>query len=776
MYIRRPLCVFSLLFVLFLAMITHFTGRDHTGVDPSVNGRRIEFRGTVKNIEYKNHNHIIHIKDIYFKDGSKLSGKVLMYMPDQDNITEQIHIGAEIKAEGEFNEFKPSYNRGQFDLREYYALKGYSYAAYNGVILGTSKKYNRIGDSLYRVRERTKKVYEHYLDGTDNGVLEALVLADKGNLDSELKDRYSDAGIAHILALSGLHIATMGFILIGLLRKTGMPIGMATGISSVIMILYCIMTGMPISAVRALIMFLISAGALLIGRSVDLGTSAAIAALIMLIVNPDRLCDASFLMSFSSILGIGLVYPYLREVFLALIGKDRVRRLKRSEKRPVRFFFGIITSLLISLSVQLTILPFTMWFYYTFPLYGILLNLIVVPLAEVLLVLAVMIGLLGNLTLYVLGTGSLIDVVTEFIALLTHLILKFYDFLTGAVSNLPGSLLICGRPLAWQMILYYVLLAIAVAGGICLKNKDKVIRRKLRKGSYGPEKIRAAGKRFRLWAEYILIIFVPALFVLFVRIREDMELSALYVGQGQCVIIHGREVPTIMYDCGSTDEKRVGEYTVVPFLECLGFGRVDTVFISHLDTDHVSGLLEILSDDTSHIKIGRIVIPADPAQKTSANYEKVMSAAGKGKVPVYFMKKGDEMEWKNMHVECMSAGWNGDLNDGSLVLSLCYHGDDKDDFRALLTGDISSDVEDMLSKSISGYDYLQVAHHGSASAANERFIKAVHPRIAVVSAGIDNQYGHPHAETMNMLKQNGIPTYVTSSGGEIRVCPSRLRD
>ena len=761
MYIRRPLCVFCLLFVLMLAAIEAVTGSEGRN-DRSLDGQELRFLGTIKQIEHKDHDQILHIKNIHFTDGTDLAGNVLMYIPDQDKIIKQIHIGATIAAFGEFTAFRKAWNRGQFDLLGYHALRGDEYAVYKGSVLGVSKEYNHLTDGLYRIREGTERVYERYFEETDRGVIDALVLADKGKLDEDLRERYSDAGIAHILALSGLHIATVGFLLMNLLRRIRIPLWLSALISALVMASYCIMTGMPLSAVRALIMYFIAAGALLLKRTVDLRTSAALACLVMLVINPDRLSDASFLLSFSSVLGIGILYPAIRELILNVAGKGRVQSLKRSGKRLVRFGMGILSSLTLSVSVQLAIIPFIMWFYYRLSPYGILVNLIVVPLAGILLMLAICTGLIGSIVMYILGYDNPVDLLVRFLSYCAHLILKLYDLLTQGVNRLPGAVIVTGRPAMWQMIVYYLFMAGALAAAAHLTRKSRIVT---------PGYLR----RRSLAALGICILSFP---VLFVRIRPAFEISSLYVGQGQCFVIHGRDVPTIMYDCGSTDEKKLSEYTVEPFLECLKLDRIDTVFISHLDTDHISGLLQLLSDDNSHIKIGRIVISGDPLQKTSDNYESLISLARERGIQVCAMNKGDSLTWRKISARCLwpHQASGGDINDGSLVLSLEYRPGKADDFMALFTGDISSEVEDLLIGDIrtevagtDGYDYLQVAHHGSSGSANRNFTEAVSPKTAVISAGIDNRYGHPHKETLEVLNSLKIPVFITSECGETDV-------
>ena len=796
MHIRRPVCVFALLFVCILTILMLVTGSPGNGRVPDgrYDGRVLSVEGTVKRIETKNDKSLIHLKVISPTDKDKeLSDNILIYLTEEETERAQLHIGQRACISGRMNLFKPAYNKGQFDMREYYGLKHYSYVCYDGRVENKYASYSKSGDVLYRIRLRTEKVYERYYDDRYSGIVKALVLGQRGDLDEDIREQYKNAGISHILALSGLHIVTMGFIIFGLLRKTDIPQTAAAIIPVVLIILYCIMTGMPTSAVRALIMFIISMGAVLAGRTNDLRTASAIAAVIMLVMNPSYLYEAGFLLSFSAVIGIGLVYPSVRAVVLYMFDRDKIRRLHRSDRKTVRAVMALLRALLFPLAIQMTIAPLTMWYYYQIPTYGIIVNLLVVPLAGALLAGSLITGIAGNAGLGMQGgTFPVLYMFTDGLCRLSSFvssgILKLYDLITEGANSLPGGLTITGRPKLWQMAVYYLILLAVVSSGYMLMGKERrlkreTVRRRISSGYDVPESIDAAKNRIvgylRIRSAVLLCSLIAGAVILFIKIQPECEISLLYAGQGQCIVIHGSRVPSVMYDCGSTDVKELGKYTVIPFLKYSGIDEIDTVFISHLDSDHVSGLIELLGNDSSGISVGRVVIPDTLSQEKSENYIPLIKAAEQRGVPVYRMAAGDKMKWRRLTAACLSPyaegenGWNaGDINEDSLVLDIRYD----EELSALFTGDISTAVEQaLLNKVIGKYDWLQVAHHGSKSAADRQFIEAVRPSAAVISAGINNQYGHPHDETLEILREQDIDTFITSRDGEVDcILPSGL--
>ena len=187
-----------------------------------------------------------------------------------------------------------------------------------------------------------------------------MLLGDKSELADETKEIYQKSGMSHLLAISGLHVSIFGMTLYRLLRRAGLPFWLS-GLPSMLLVLaYGVLTGMSTSTARAVLMFLLSVTADLFGKSYDMLTSLAFAALCLLAEQPLYARSASYLLSFGAVLGIGLIYPALLELFPI--------RKKRFQ------------AVLLSLSVQLMTLPMVENLYCEIPLYSVPLNLVVIPL------------------------------------------------------------------------------------------------------------------------------------------------------------------------------------------------------------------------------------------------------------------------------------------------------------------------------------------------------------------------------------------------------------
>lgn len=500
------------------------------------------------------------------------------------------------------------------------------------------------------------------------------------------------------------------------------------------------MTGLQTSTLRALVMFLLSIIAMCLGRTYDLLSATTFAAILLLLENPLYLFHTGFLLSFGAVMGIGLVYPSLMYLI--------PRRFQRKK---------LLQSVLISVSVQLATLPIVLDAFFQISICGILLNLIVVPLMT--LVLAV--GVIGG------GAGMMSDIVGTLVLYPCRLILLLYEWLSKLAVKLPGSIWITGKPERWQAVSYYLILVVLLVMLTFIKSKYKYNQYR---------KIRTLR---------IITIFVMSTMtvILIYRNREPFTVTMLSVGQGECTVMHGTDVPTVMIDGGSTDVSEVGKYRMIPYLKSNRLHRIDTVFISHTDTDHVSGIIEILQSPEEGVRIRQLILPAIDTTLQNEQYLQLIQSAKAAGTRVYTMKKDDQMKlWKKsfwsdatgedepenqtLIFRCLSPSDTtiGDLNEHSVVLDVNYV-----NLKMLFTGDISSSVESKLIESISTYTILKIPHHGSRFSGSEAFLQVINPSIALISAGRNNSYGHPHEETIKRLAQIGSKVLRTDQCGEIDI-------
>lgn len=291
-----------------------------------------------------------------------------------------------------------------------------------------------------------------------------------------------------------------------------------------------------------------------------------------------------------------------------------------------------VQALGVSLGMQLTTLPVVLYHYYQYPLYGLSLNLLVVPLMGLVLGSGIVGILLGSIWLPV-GRLALVP---------GHGILKLYERLCLFCERLPGSSLIIGRPEGWQIAAYYGGMALALwiwrsrpireaPNSEDIRENRKARSARETRGVKDTSGTRATGARF---VAAPLLVF--SLCLLCPRPLHGLEVTFLDVGQGDGICIRTRS-EVILVDGGSSDQKNLGERQLEPFLKSKGIRRVDCAVVSHGDRDHTSGLIDLL--EKSDISVKQLILPAT-GQGDEA-YDELIRLAEKRMCPVRWMKAGD---------------------------------------------------------------------------------------------------------------------------------------
>ncbi|MBQ6320344.1 MAG: ComEC/Rec2 family competence protein [Lachnospiraceae bacterium] len=798
MPVRRPVCLICLLFLVIIYMVTGGTPKPSWDVD-AADGKTVTVTGTVADRQEKNGTLQVYLTDVLISDESrsisdptgsdqtyfpeKIKGIVVKLSDEQSN-TEYSKIGSSLRAKGVFVPFEPPRCEGMLDSRTYYMIRGYEGQLKRARIIGASHEYSVIREGLRRLRDEAFNVLRSNMSENDAGLVAAMTLGDKSDLDTEIKELYQVAGISHVLALSGLHIASVGLALLSFLRKTGMGERIAAVISGTVIAFYAVMTGMSVSTVRALIMFLLSVIAILIGRTYDLICAAAWSAVIILAFNPYYVYDSGFLLSFLAIVGIAFIYPVL-EGIPRILGKAEAGFLKENEKSSSRihvFISKMYQGICISLSVMIATFPVMANGFMQVSVWSVVINLAVIPLMSVVLAtgfLGIIVGLCG------LNPWIILKI--------THYILKFYEAVCETSAKIPGNLLVTGKPETWQLITYVTIAGMAVfAGNMALskQNKKTPLQKSInRTGRHNSkdntrnstggsdkityvintvrsERVNRAGKITILMITMVMIIC--SVVIVNYRKREELEIRNVDVGQGDCALIWGRSVPVIMIDGGSTDIKQVGKYRIVPVLKANKVSKIDYCFISHMDSDHVNGILEILEDEKCGITVKRVVVSEVSCREDpyNENMQRLLAAADIGKCEVMTISLADELKLGDLRIKCLAPkrNWEGtfEANDASVVLTAHYA-----NFSALFTGDISENTERQIVSLVPDVSYLKVAHHGSRTSSSYDFLREASPEISVISVGEGNSYGHPTPEALARLQKIDSDIYRTDRGGEV---------
>ena len=310
--------------------------------------------------------------------------------------------------------FETSRNEGGFDSRMYYKSIGIHYKMTAEDVTVLTRKRQTAGYLLSEFRLKIKEVYEQIGTKEKAGLYSSIVLGDKSSLDGDIKKLYQRNGIAHLLAISGLHISLVGMALYRLLRRAGTSYVFSFAVGTLFITGYVLMTGNALSGLRALVMCLLMMYAQVLGRTYDMLSALSTAAVMFIWNNPYVLYNSGFLLSFCAILGIAVVLPALKRVFLP----DR----PQSNHAEKRCFIDTLrdtvkATFLTSFSVTAATLPVILNCYYEFPLYSVFLNLLVIPLMPLVMLCSVSAGVTGlfckSAGVFLLGTA--------------HFILEFYE-------------------------------------------------------------------------------------------------------------------------------------------------------------------------------------------------------------------------------------------------------------------------------------------------------------------------------------------------------------
>lgn len=755
---RCPVCILCLLLVVFLC-VTDWLGFSLIRGNPLPESVQTwidkhpesTICGEVVRCQENEEFQSVYLKDTYLIYNSKKISidNVRVYLKEniQSKSGKKLLAGSLILVSGKLEEVPEPGNPGEFDSRQYYACRHIYYVMKKGKIKKQSQNHSAYGQFLIDMQQKFAGILEKSC-GKEAGAFEAIVLGDKSNLDAELKMRYQMAGIIHILAISGLHISLLGMGLYNILKRIGLGIWPAGLLALVIMLQYGLMTGGSVSTMRAVCMFLLSVGAKIAGRIYDMPTGMAASAILILVENPAYLLDGGFLLSFGSVIGIGCVWPMIAEKL-----EEKDRRESGTEEKNVRGILksgvkSIGRSLLASGTVQLTTLPVVLWFYGEVSVMGIFLNLLVLP--------TVGIVLAGGTAGALLGLS---DIRCAALAVLPgRTVLKCYEFLVVMAGKLPFCTWVGGKPQVWQMVGYYVILAETV--WIYRRLSEKYVDRAGYKNILPAWGIR--GLCAGMVCAGILLIGYKS--------REDFRIACLDVGQGDGIVIEIENQWNILIDGGSTNKSMTGQYQLLPYLKSRGISRLDGIYISHTDEDHISGvreLLEYTGKNLTVLRVKNLIFPDWQNIQDNKNYRELVKLAETAGTRVLTVKAGDKIRYGQTSLEVLwplSGASGTEVNEEAMVLELT-----SGDFKGIFTGDIGKETEKKLLQNgwLEDVDFLKVAHHGSKYSTGQEFLDKVKPELAVISCSATNTYGHPSPDTLQRLKEAGAEIKITKDDGAV---------
>ena len=755
---KRPMCWLAIGFLLIICVLMlGRSERDVSGKDGNlIEGENILLEGTIVAKEYK--------ESIYggywqvvLKQVPYLEGKYLCQITGKEN--PDIKIGQRILVEAKYSPWESPTNEGQFDSARYYISQGILGQFKKGKILKVGTDYDILQEKMWQFRQNMQDILQQQLGERDGGLMGAMLLGIKSELNQEDKSLYQRNGISHMLAISGLHLSLLGMGIYKVLLRILPGKKQAAVLCILIMSLYCIFTGNSISTNRATIMFALSLVATILGRSYDSLSALGFTAILQLFTNPYVLNNSGFLLSFLAVIGVTFLSPKLQELF--------------SCKKT------FTKSICVSLSATLTTLPVILTSYGTYPWYSVFLNLLVLPAMSMLLLGAVLLLMVAGVFIGV-NSGAIVLMsgldnveglwnwlmyrLLIFLKFVIRGILKYFGICCEGFENLFFQDGYIGAPGWIAITIYVILLLVAVS--------DRIVNSTF----------------FRK------VLLLCALSILTMRFHVGLEITMLDVGQGDCVVIRNSNGNVYISDCGSSSISKVGQYRLLPFLKYKGYGRIKGIFISHMDGDHMNGILELLEKaPQEHLEIDYVFLPESVLQvkEDRDSLSEIKSLASKNGTRVAYLSQGETIQDSKLRFRCLYPSSKGnrldyladcitekdnwdyylrkeDRNNTSLVMLLEYQ-----EFEMLFTGDVEKEGELEIVRYMQESDFdneievLKVAHHGSSGSSCKEFLEVFGPKLSLISCGRNNSYGHPHEETLERLTNTASRILVTSDYGAI---------
>lgn len=653
-------------------------------------------------------------------------------------------IGDVMTAKGTLSPLKTATNYGQFDAKEYYECRGIEGTLYADTLWSEEGSgfsfFNWLKENMFTASVEFRRGLESIFPQKEAGILSAMLTGERSGIEEEIRELYSAVGIAHILSISGLHITLLGMGIFKLLMLVLHRLRLSVILTVILMLLYGVFTGFSTATERAVIMLICLLLAKAIGRAYDGQSAGALAALIILIKEPRYIYDTGFLLSFFAVFGI-------------FAGNEILRGLK-TENVILRYCIP-------GLFAQLAVFPILLFSYYSFSPYGIIVNMLLLPLMSIIILSGFLAGIAG--VIYNASGYVLFDFLGRITGGSGYYILEFYEKFSKKVLELPYSRLITGVPKLWQAVIYYLLFFTIVYLIVCRKIFEKKEQGSVAKDSPSGKKLR--GLQILTRAAAIIALIPVMLTVLLYRPSEEgVYVCFLDVGQGQCIYIEADGLK-ILVDGGSTDRVNAGKNIIAPYLMYKGISGIDISLVTHTDSDHTNGLKELLEDN--RIAVGRICLGNNITSKDS-----LIALAEKHSIPVEYLSAGDILDGIMTVISPDDSEYYPDDNSASLVALLEY-----EELQLLITGDSDAYAESLYLSRLNGSaDIIQVPHHGSKYSSSQELLDTLKPKIAIISCSKYNSYGHPAPEILERYEACGSSLYKTFECGmlELRYCDGKI--
>ncbi len=622
-----------------------------------------------------------------------------------------------------------------FDYKNYLSNQGiYTVMYYPHVeILARDKGFAPIS-WIYTLRGNLGDSLARSLPEPQASLSQAILLGLRTNIPTDIMQAFYASGTTHLLAISGLNLTIiLGMTLAATIWLFGRRYKIYIWLSLALIWTYALLTGFPPTVARAAIMGSVFLLAELSGRQRSTLAALSLAAAIMVAIEPRVMWDVSFQLSFLSMLGLIYISPYLINR-IEEAGPAEHSLITRGKQLLV-IGFGT------ALAAVLATWPAIATYFKTFSIAGIPATFFAMPAMPAIIMTSILTAFAG----WAWHPAGV------FFGWIAWLFLSFFLLVIRVFSAIP-YMYIQGLELQpWQIALYYaalalVLLALKYRKSLTEKAKSLVfnLTKNIGTSNYRLDKI-----KYGWLLAALLLANIPVWIAVSCLPDGKLHVYVLDVGQGESILIRTPSGQNILVDTGPDPQVarvQLGKY--LPFWE----RQIDLLILTQPQADHNSGAIDLIRN----YRIKNITMPPLPSySEFTRKLNDEMSQKGLVSQPVVAgkvinLEQGIRIEVLNPPAELL-AGTVDDINNNTSVLKLEWDG-----VSFLFTSDIEEEAERYLLEKRANLrsDVLKVAHHGSRGSTCDSFLATVHPSAAVISAGEDNRFGHPHREIVNKLAVN----------------------
>lgn len=647
----------------------------------------------------------------------------------------------------------------------------------------------------FEQRQRLINAFREHLSAQTAGVMIASLLGDKHFLDKQTADVFRDGGTFHVLVISGLHITFIGGLSVWLVSFFTRSRRWQFLIAASFLWVYTFGVGAEIPVVRASLMFSVLLFSRLVHRTGSLLNALGTCGLILLVWRPSDLFTASFQLTFVSVGAIvGCSVPLVeklrtigrwvptssqplpptcsktlrrfcellywnqaewqieqrRHVWSANLFKSPYLGWLRAPnlKATIAYFFE---GLLVSLIVQICMLPLLVYYFHRVSPVSVLLNLWV--------------GVLLALESFAAVSAVFVNLVSGWLAAPLFGLTEFFNSAILSIPSRLSELELAGVRLPvysgavrWIYPLFVIIIGVISA---------KVFR-------WNPFLSRQRWRAAMVGAVSLLLLAFVILVHPFSSPAPDgrLRIDFLDVGQGDSALVTFPDGETMLVDGGGRarfsdedehtfepDVPSIGESVVSEFLWERGYSRIDYLVATHADADHMEGLADV----ARNFEIGVAFVGATPFD--DPEFARLFDVLQRRSIPMRLLSRGDEFWIGETNIQILNPSSNASSsNNGSIVMRLVLG-----DQAFLLTGDIEREIESELTSQTNDLTatLVKVPHHGSRTSSTDEFVAKTRADIAVISVGRRSRFGHPHREVVERWRESGASVLTTGESGTI---------